>query len=174
MNKLADVIQTDRLMLRPFANDDIESTYNWFGDPAVMRFTPSGPDKSIEETAQRIAQYRRHQAEHGYSKWIIIERTSNQTMGDSGLLLLQDFEWIDFGHRLARSQWGKGFATEAAKAWIERAFGVLKIDCLTATVHPENYLSARVLQKLGFQEKRRGAVMGMESIIFCLTPEDRT
>ena len=145
--------------------------FGWFGDPLVMRFTPSGRDSSIEQTAARIAHYQHHQSEHGFSKWIIMERASDQPIGDAGLLLLTDYGWIDFGFRLAQPFWGKGRATEAASAWVERAFGELKLNRLTAIVHPENHASINVLHKLGFGEERRAVVMGMNSIVYGLTPE---
>lgn len=145
--------------------------FSWFGDPQVMRFTPSGPDKDMKETARRIRTYQRHQSNYGYSKWIIVERTSEQPIGDAGLLFLADYGWIDFGYRLARPFWGQGLATEAASAWIGKAFGELKLNRLVAIVHPENHASIRVLEKLRFLEKRRDVMRGMSSIVYCLTPE---
>jgi ribosomal-protein-alanine N-acetyltransferase len=166
-----DAIDTDRLRLRPFISDDVKFAFDWFGDPLVMRFTPSGPDRSMEQTAARIANYKRHQAKHGFSKWIIIERDLGRPIGDAGLLLLAEYGWIDFGYRLAQPFWGKGLATEAASAWVQKAFGELKLDRLAAIVHPENYASIRVLQKLGFLEERRDVIMGMSSIVCGLTPD---
>jgi Acetyltransferase (GNAT) domain len=78
-----DAIDTDRMRLRPFISDDVQFAFDWFGDPLVMRFTPSGPDRSMEQTAARIANYKRHQSEHGFSKWIIIERGSGRPIGDA-------------------------------------------------------------------------------------------
>jgi Acetyltransferase (GNAT) domain len=66
-----------------------------------------------------------------------------------------DYGWIDFGFRLALPFWGKGLATEAASAWVERAFGELRMNRLTAIVHPENHAFINVLHKLGFRKERR-------------------
>lgn len=167
---MRDAIETDRLRLRPFTSLDVQAAFGWFGDPLVMRFTPGGPDRSMEETATRLTSYQCHQSAHGFSKWIIIDRISNRAIGDSGLLVVPEYGWIDFGYRLARPFWGKGLATEAASAWVQKAFGELKLNRLTAIVHPENAASIRVLQKLEFLEDRREVIMGMESIVYCLTP----
>jgi [ribosomal protein S5]-alanine N-acetyltransferase len=166
---MLDEMETDRLRLRPFTSDDVQVAFKWFGDPLVMRFTPSGPDSSIEQTAARIAHYQHHQSEHGFSKWIIMERFSDRPIGDAGLLFMADYGWIDFGFRLAQPSWGQGLATEAASAWVERAFGELKLNRLTAIVHPENHASINVLHKLGFGEESRAVVMGMNSIVYGLT-----
>jgi|SRR5215472_8995684 len=114
-------IETERLILRPFEVADSETAFAWFGDPVVMRFTPSGPDPSIEHTEARVGKYREHQSAHGFSKWIILERHNKLPIGDSGLLLLPEYGWIDLGFRLAQPKWGKGFATEAASAWVRTA-----------------------------------------------------
>lgn len=164
-------IETVRLILRPFQEDDLQEAFSWFRDPLVMRFTPSGPDRSLSQTALRIAKYRRHQAEHGFSKWIITDRQSGRTIGDAGLLYIAEYDWIDFGYRLARPYWGQGFASEAASGWIERAFAQLGLSSLVAIVHPENHTSIRVLEKLRFVKERRAQVLGMDSMVYRLSTE---
>ena len=166
------LIETRRLILRPFESDDVEAAFAWFGDPIVMRFTPSGPDTSIEQTDARLANYQEHQAEHGFSKWIVLDRHLDRPIGDSGLLVLQEYGWIDLGFRLAQPYWGQGLATEAACAWVRAAFDDFHIDRLTAFVQPENVASIRVLQKLGFHAERRDTIMGTNSIVFSLGAND--
>jgi RimJ/RimL family protein N-acetyltransferase len=161
-------IETSRLILRPFELTDAEAAFGWFGSPVVMRFTPTGPDTSIGQTKTRLAKYQEHQIAHGFSKWIIVDRRTEGSIGDSGLLELQDYGWIDLGFRLAQPNWGKGLATEAAAAWVRVAFDELRLDRLTALVHPENVASIRVLVKLRFRVERQDTIMGMKSILFSL------
>jgi RimJ/RimL family protein N-acetyltransferase len=87
-----------------------------------MRFTVTGPDKSIEETRTRLAFFENHQWEHGFSKWVVLNAASGVPIGDSGLLVLPECGWIDLGFRLAQPHWGQGLATEAASAWVRAAF----------------------------------------------------
>jgi len=161
-------IETSRLILRSFESGDVEAAFAWFGDPIVMRFTPTGPDTSIEQTKARIANYQEHQTAHGFSKWIILDRRLGRAIGDSGLLAMQEYGWIDLGVRLAIPYWGKGLATEAASAWVHAAFDDFHIDRLTAFVHPENVAAIRVLEKLRFRAGRWDTIMGMNSILFSL------
>ncbi len=137
-----------------------------------MRFTPSGPDTSIDQTKARLVNYQEHQTEHGFSKWIVLERHLGRPIGDSGLLALQEYGWIDLGFRLAQPYWGQGLATEAACAWVRAAFDDFHIDRLTAFVHPENVASIRVVEKLGFHAERRDTIMGTNSIVFSLSAKD--
>ena len=161
-------LETNRLVLRPFASADVEAAFVWFGDPVVMRFTPTGADLSLEQTEARLAKYREHQVAHGFSKWIMLDRGRRLPIGDSGLLVLEEYGWIDLGFRLAQPYWGQGLATEVSSAWVRVAFDEFHFDRLTALVHSENVASIRVLVKVGFREDRRDTIMGMDSILFSL------
>jgi ribosomal-protein-alanine N-acetyltransferase len=163
-----NIIETDRLLMRPFELDDADLAYRWFGDERVMKYTPSGVDRSVQNTRERLDGYRAHQALHGFSKWLIVEHESGQPIGDAGLLILQELGWIDLGFRLAPAHWGKGLATEASSAWVRTAFNDLGIKRLGAFAHPDNAASIRVLSKLGFRSERRDTIMGMTSIYFGL------
>ncbi|HET6282221.1 MAG TPA: GNAT family N-acetyltransferase [Polyangia bacterium] len=165
---MVTVIKTSRLLLRPFQLMDAEVAHAWFGDPLVMRYTPTGSDDSVEKTRERLAEYQAHQAAHGFSKWLIADRESGRALGDAGLLRLPDEGWMDLGFRLLPSYWGKGLATEAASAWVSAAAGVLHLRRLGAFVHPENVASIHVLEKVGFRTERQDTVMGMHSIVFGL------
>ena len=161
-------IETSRLVLHPFEASDAQAAFEWFGDPVVMRFTPTGPDKSVEETITRLAGYQNHQKAHGFSKWLIRERDSGVAIGDSGLFVLPEYDWVDLAFRFAQPYRGKGFATEVATAWIRAAFDKFRVGRLGAFVHPGNLASIPVLEKVGFHAERRDMVMGMDSIVFLL------
>ena len=161
-------IATNRLILRPFELSDAEAAFRWLGDSLVMRFTPTGPDKSIDETRARLAGFIDHQKAHSFSKWLVVDRHSGVSIRDSGLLVLPDYGWVDLGFRFAQPYWGKGLATEVASAWVRAAFEKLRLNQLGAFVHPENAGSIRVLEKVGFRMDRHETVMGMDSIVFFL------
>jgi ribosomal-protein-alanine N-acetyltransferase len=163
---VVEAIETERLLLRPFEEGDVEAAFGWFGDPVVMQFVPGGPDVSLEATRKRVQGYRQHQTTHGFSKWVVRLRRSAEPIGDSGLLVLGESRVIDLGFRLARPYWGRGFATEAGAAWVRLAFQRLGIERLTAFTHPNNVASARVLRKLGFADTGSRLVMGIQALTF--------
>jgi [ribosomal protein S5]-alanine N-acetyltransferase len=167
---MIEEIETQRVLLRPFRSEDADAAYLWFGEPSVMRYTPGGPDTSVEKTRVRLGGYQEHQALHGFSKWLVLERATGQLIGDAGLLVLRDQGWTDRGFRFAQSSWGRGFATEAAASWVSAAFGSLGLPRLGAFAHPENVASQRVLEKVGFRPQRRETVLGMPSIVFTIAP----
>ena len=191
---MANLIETPRLLLRPFGRDDAAAAHAWFGDPVVMQYTPSGPDASVGVTRERLARYEAHQARHGFSKWLVFERSSGHAIGDAGLLVLEGdarperwrrggeddaagppgepaasrAAWLDLGFRFERRSWRKGYATEVGAAWISVAFGSLGLDRLNAFVHPENIPSMKVLERLGFQDDCEDRVQGMPAVCFTL------
>lgn len=167
-----NLLETEHLILRPFTAGDVDAAFRWFGDAEVMRFTPTGPDRSLDETARRLATYQEHQETHGFSKWLVQERRSGEAIGDSGLLVLPESGNIDLGFRFLQRFWGLGFATEVAIAWIRVAVSQLGLKRLTAFAHPENVASLKVLDKVGFHRFGSERVMGMDAITFALDVND--
>jgi RimJ/RimL family protein N-acetyltransferase len=165
---LCQILETERLIIRPFRAEDAAAAFQWFGDGEVMRFTPTGPDGSLEETKSRLATYREHQAAHGFSKWLVQERRSGDAIGDSGLLVLPESGNIDLGFRFLKRFWGFGVASEVAAVWTRVAFTQLGLERLTAFAHPANVASLRVLEKVGFRRLSIERVMGMQAITLAL------
>ena len=168
-----DSLFTRRLELRPFRDEDAADAQTWFGDPEVMRFTPSGPDASMQATASRLTSYIEHQQRHGFSKWIAVDRATRRPVGDAGLMFLHGTEDVELGYRLKRALWGHGLATELALAWRQHAFEVLRLSSLVAFTHPENASSIRVLHKCGFVLDRHDRVLGMDAVVFRATSDRR-
>lgn len=163
---MTDWIETERTRLRPFEEADAVAAFAWFSDAEVMKFIPGGPDATLEDTRRRIVGYRDHQARHGFSKRLILNRETGQTIGDSGLHYLPDGKRIELGFRLSRAHWGKGYALEAGRAWLNW-FDIHRTgEPLFADVHPEHVRSQRVLEKLGFKPSHLELVLGMNMMIY--------
>ena len=144
------MLETPRLILRPFNECDIEAAHVWFSDREVFRFYTYGPYPSLEETAERIRQYSLHFEKYGFAKCIVIEKSTGIPIGDAGLSFAEDIGKVHVGYKFARSYWGRGYATEAAAAWVRYGFDQLGLDRIVAFVHPQNATSIRVIQKLQF------------------------
>lgn len=158
--------------MRPFQAFDAELAFAWLGDPEVMRFTPAGPDNSIERTRQRVQTYMEHQEINGFSKWMVFDRITGDAVGDCGLLSLKESKKIDLGFRLPQRHWGKGLATEMATAWARAGFEDYGFTRITAIAHPDNNASRHVLTKVGFTVESVGPVFGMDAVSFTLGAVD--
>lgn len=159
-------ISTNRTRLRPFLLEDVDDAFRVFGDPVVMRYMTTGPDPDRDATRRRIERYLRLQEDRGFSKWAVLDRESGRYLGDSGLTVVEETGEIELGYRLEPASWGKGLATEVARAWLGRAFGVLKLDRLIAFAHPENAPSIRVMEKIGLIFDRRAQLGGMAVVVY--------
>ena len=145
-----DSLTTSRTLLRPFTFTDAPAACAWFSDPEVMHFIPGGADRELAAVEHRLARYISHQELHGFSKWLIVNRVTQELIGDSGLYYFPDGERIELGFRLRRERGGQGYATEVARAWIAYFQQRFPGRTLHAMTHPEHHRSQRVLARLGF------------------------
>lgn len=151
-------IETERLIIRPYQLDDLESLYNLQKDPEVHRFIPE-PIYSLEEMENIIKwsiDANKKNTVNNIVKFnlAIVEKESRKLIGYCGLGPL-DFapSSTELYYALRQDKWGNGYATEASKALLKYGFSVLRIENVVTTVHPENLASIHVLEKLGFQYK---------------------
>jgi ribosomal-protein-alanine N-acetyltransferase len=160
-------LRTPRLELRPFTDADLPAAHRIYSDPEVMRYVGHGAVRSDHETRGMLAAYAAHQAAHGYSFWAVVEHASGALIGDAGLFLSQSIgPEIEVGYTLARSAWGQGYATEAAGACLDAAFGPLGIEAVIALVVPDNARSLHVVARLGMAPDGRRHAYGREHLVF--------
>ena len=79
-----DLLETPRLLLRPFAADDVVLVHGVYSDPEVMRYVATGPMRELAVTARLLEDYGVHRRRHGYSFWAVIERSSGALIGTPG------------------------------------------------------------------------------------------
>ena len=130
-----------------------------YGDPDVMRFSLTGAC-TAEGSLERLRGQISHQEQHGFSKWGVCERVSGALIGDCGIQLLESGPDVELGFHLRRSVWGRGYATEAARACLDASFAGLGLDEVIAIVAPGNAASVRVLEKIGMQPAGRRDALG--------------
>lgn len=131
-----------------------------------MRYA-GGATKTVEESHAKLERLIEHQERHGFSLWAVVERESAAVIGDAGLLLYAHRgPEIELGYRLKVPYWGKGFATEAARAWLAHGFEELRLDRIVAVADEENVASRRVLEKIGMRYERRTEYMGHDALLY--------
>jgi [ribosomal protein S5]-alanine N-acetyltransferase len=141
-------------VLRPLTVADLGPMHEVFADRETMRWIGDGNSfsRTLEETEARVQRFIDHQERHGFSLWAVTERGSGAVIGDCGLILFAHRgPEIELGYRLAKPYWGKGYATEAAAAWVAHGFEELGLPRIVAVTHPENAASQRVLEKVGMR-----------------------
>jgi len=144
-----------RVELRPFVRADLDAVHAFAADPVVTRYTDWGPNDAAASNAFiELACARR--APDGDVIWAVTRRDNRHVIGSAAVTIESRIHGrAQFGYALARSAWGQGYATEAARLLVSFAFRDLSVHRLTATCHPENTASVRVLQKAGLSLEGR-------------------
>jgi RimJ/RimL family protein N-acetyltransferase len=144
-------IETERLLLRWFELGDLAPYYELGTDPELIRYVGNVPYASLDAARETMETAPlRDYAMYGFGRLACVWKETGEVVGFSGPKFLPDLEEVELGYRFLRRFWGKGLATESAKAVIAYARDVLELRRLIALVHPENTASARVLAKVGF------------------------
>ncbi len=145
-------INTNRLVLRRFKPDDAQSVYENYGsDPLVNRFISFAPCAELSSAKDFILmhtnQYENNPAFYGWA--ITLE---NEVIGSIGLFNVDDdADQAELGYSVGSRWWGRGYATEAAKAVLTYAFETIGFHRIYASHHIENSASGHVLLKSGMQ-----------------------
>jgi ribosomal-protein-alanine N-acetyltransferase len=162
-------LTTPRLHLRPFTLADQEAIHVVYADPAVMRYVGHGAHRTLAETANALRIYGDVLAQRGYSFLAVTERESGRLIGDGGLHPMGGVgPDVELGYTLARSAWGRGYATELAQALVEYAFTVLRVPRVVAQVEPANTASRHVLAKLGMTEREVRTAYGRPHLLYAV------
>lgn len=123
-----------------------------WGDPQVGRYITASGAFSRQEAAGRLQTERENQRLHGVQYWPVFLLEGEAFAGCCGLRPFpSEDRAYELGVHLLPSYWGRGLATEAARAAIDYAFSSLEAQALFAGHHPENHGSKKVLKKIGFQ-----------------------
>jgi ribosomal-protein-alanine N-acetyltransferase len=192
---MAIVIETRRLILRHFTPADLDLLIALYSDPDVVKHVGTGqplPRQQIErilecaiidenyawseETIQRLPQLlRANEKSACFSLWGTFEKTSKKFVGRCGLLAwdLDGQKETEVGYILARDAWGKGFATEAARACRDYGMDVLGFDRLISVIKPENLASQRVAMKNGMRHEKDTMVKEWPVRIYSISRQHR-
>ena len=148
-------LETERLVLRQFTMADLDNLVSVDADPDVMRFITGGQATSRDTIKDALLPgiLARYRCSDGYGCWASIEKTTGTFLG-----------WFHFeprgggppgeialGYRLCKSAWGKGYATEGARALIRKGFTELSAQRVIAETMAVNLASRRVLEKAGLK-----------------------
>lgn len=147
------VVRTQRLILRPWDEKDLAPFAEMNADLKVMEFYPS--ILSREESDLLAEKIEKEFAERGYGFWAVEVPGVASFIGYIGLnywnLEMKFAPCIDVGWRLSSSFWGKGYATEGAKASLEFGFEVLGLSEIVSMATIHNIRSHRVMERLGMK-----------------------
>lgn len=159
-------LNTARLTLRPYCDEDIDLYGALLRDPMVMRYLGEfSPDKPVEDEHAKVI----HRGAGGrLGVWTALLKTTGEKLGNVVLIPLPidlpDTDWtsvvpdrypdaeIEAGYMFRQSAWGKGYATEACKRIIQFGFEMTPLDDIVAVTDTRNVASGHVLRKSGLRD----------------------
>ncbi|MEO8486183.1 MAG: GNAT family N-acetyltransferase [Betaproteobacteria bacterium] len=187
----APVLETERLVLRPWREADVRAYSRILRDPEVMRHWGSGPRFRLRralanqvarfvavEARWAIASMNRHWHRYGFGQWAVEHKEMGSLLGNVGLTVLEDWTAgptnVEIGWFLARPVWGRGYATEAARACIDYAFDIVQLPRLVSVTLVSNLRSERVMQSLALSRVGRTRWKGSEVVWYAVAQADWT
>ena len=155
------VLRTERLHLRRFTPDDAENLFALDSDPEVLRYVGPRPAADPEGYRERIVSVYlpMYGRDPGLGYWAVEDRGAfvgwvhfrPAALGHFPGLLEYAPDDIELGYRLVRSVWGRGYATEVARAVVRRGFEETGVETVVASALQSNAASLRVLEKAGLE-----------------------
>ena len=145
------MIETKRLILRPFEESDFEDLKSVWGDSETMSFYAEihSEEKMKEIISEQIHTFQKY----GYGLFVVKEKENGLFIGDCGITT-QDIDGVEeyeIGYRIKKDHWGLGYASEAARAVKEYAFENLKLERLCSYMESSHQQSRRVAEKIGMK-----------------------
>ena len=152
---MAIALRTSQLVLRPWRDEDIADFAEMSADPVVMEYLLPLSERGLSADTW-VARKRAHWEEHGFGQWVVELPGEASFIGVVGLETVSyDAHFtpaVEVAWRLVRAYWGRGYATEAAKAALDYGFGEVGLGEIVALTVPANQRSRRVMKRLGMTQ----------------------
>jgi RimJ/RimL family protein N-acetyltransferase len=165
-------LETDRLILRMLRASDFDAYAEMCADPEVMRHIGDGQPLVRALAWRNLAMTVGHWHLRGYGLWAAQERSSGALVGRIGFWNPEGWPGFELGWMLRRAFWGRGYATEGARAALRFAFVELRQPHVISLIRPENAASIRVAQRLGERLLGPTEVMGQTALVHRITREE--
>ena len=161
-------LETDRLILRMFREDDFEPYAKICADPDVMRYLGEGKPLARSEAWRQLAMILGHWRLRGYGLWAVEERATGHLIGRIGHFNPEGWPGFELGWVLGRPYWGRGYATEGARRALDYAFTELGRDRVISLIYPANAASIRVAERIGETLEGRTSLFGHEALVYSI------
>lgn len=146
------IIETERLILREFIENDFEAVYEFNSNSEVQKYTGDVILESPEQAKKIIKDiWLEDYKKYRYGRWAVINKSDNRLIGFAGLKFLPELDETDIGYRILPEYWGKGLMAEIGIEIIKFGFDNLGLNRIIGIADPENIGSCRVLEKSGLE-----------------------
>ena len=166
------ILRTARLTLRPYSLDDIDALHALWIDADVRRYLWDNEAIPRERAEATIRGAVESAERDGIGQWVVCDAATNAVAGFCGFIRRDAGEDPELMYGLAPAFWGRGLATEAARAVLAYGFGELGFSRITAATDPPNLASVAVMERLGMRFTARRTLNGLDTLFYELRRED--
>jgi ribosomal-protein-alanine N-acetyltransferase len=167
------VLETGRLLLRTYVQEDMDALFLMVSDPDVRRFF-ADPTWTREEMWASYPRRMEFWRKNGFGQFGVFGKESDKLVGYCGLKPLEDTKEIEIYYGFFRDSWGNGYATESATAVLRFAFEDAGLERVIGVTHTENYASQKVLEKIGLNREGTAFHYDMDVFYYALPKANYT
>jgi RimJ/RimL family protein N-acetyltransferase len=162
-------LETERLTLRPFREEDAATFCALLQDPDVVRYIGDGTIPSAEDCWRAVAAWLGHWVMRGYGPWAVTERETGAFTGRVGIHFPYGWPEPELAYTFGKPFWGRGYATEACRAALDWAFTERDFPRLVSLIYPQNTASIQVATKLGETLEGPSGFRDKEVLVYAIT-----
>jgi len=153
-----------------FGPDDLDDLTSLFLDPDVTRYVGNGQPGTREDAKRALKSIADHWQKHGFGRWAVVDKNTQNFLGIGGLRSL--FGTPEVVYHFPRAYWGKGLATELARASLRYGFQEHAFDRILAIAKPQNLASIHVMEKIGMRYDKHTTYYDIDVIQYSILREE--
>lgn len=166
------MIETDRLIIRPFTTDDLGKLIEMRSDPDVNKYLGGTRLQNPGSIAKRLNVYVSTQEKYGFSACAVLWKETGEMVGWGGLMPLEESGDIEVGYGFIKRFWGIGLGTELSRAWLEYAFNDAGLERIVAVAVPENFASRHIMEKVGMRYEKNAIHYDEDCVFYAITRDE--
>jgi len=162
------IVETDRLVIREFEEDDLLSLYKIESDPRIVEFIPWSKLSTLNECNRKIKKYISDYKRYKLNSWAVTIKETSEVIGITQLVYSNKIKGVEIGTKILPEYWSMGYASELSKAVVRYGFYELGIDEITAVTDVNNAGAIKSLINMGMTLKKYGYYNGAEAAFYSL------
>lgn len=166
-----NIIETERLAMRPFREEDLDWLTGHRSSGDVSQFLGGLDLQTPEFVEKRMKFYMDTYAKLGFSMSVTSLRETGERIGVTGIQPLEKTGDVEVGYSFDKEHWGKGFATESAVGWLRFGFGEAGLERIVAVADPDNLGSIAVMKKVGMTFEDTAFSYGFKVVRYAVSRE---
>lgn len=166
------ILETERLIIRPYTREDLEELIEMRSDPDVYKYLGGLERQNPAEITKRLDFYLSCYEKLGFGMSAMIWKENGETIGGGGLQPLENTGEIEVGYSLKKNYWRLGIGYECAYAWLKYGFESAGLERIVAVADEDNTGSWRIMEKCGMTFEKKQYAYNMECKFYAISKEE--